>query len=124
MWPTSVCAEIIARPDSLTIRYPPSRDSKEAPVSRRMILHIGALPFLQLDGTSFEGNRQSLPGLDVELHGNVTTNGRKTLRFGSAMRTHGAYYYELQYEWDGEIGTPELVIAFQKTTPPHYPLRM
>lgn len=124
VWPTSVCAEIQAGPKSLTIRYPPSRDFPDAPVSHTMVLHIGALPFMQLDGNSFASNRESLPGLDVELKGSVADNSTKCLRFASNTRTHGAYHYVLQFEWKGDIGVPELVIQFEKTTPPQYPLLM
>ena len=88
-----------------------------------MRLHIGALSFLQLDGTSFASDKESLPGLDIRFSGNVVEKGKRTLKFGTETRTHGAYHYVLEYSWEGDIGIPELFIGFTKTTPPQYPLK-
>lgn len=56
------------------------------------------------------------------MKGNVAERGHRSLRFDAATRTHGVYHYVLEYTWDGDIGVPELVIEFQKTSPPSYPL--
>jgi len=53
----------------------------------------------------------------------VVEKGKRTLKFGTETRTHGAYHYVLEYSWEGDIGIPELVIGFTKTTPPQYPLK-
>jgi hypothetical protein len=112
-----------ATPESLTVSYPKPVDFVSSPSSNLIRLHIGALPFLQLDGQSFTSNREQLPGLDIQFSGNVVERGRRSLKFGSDTRTHGACHYVLEYEWEGNIGIPELLISFQKTTPPSYPLQ-
>lgn len=120
VWPTSACAAIVASAESLSITYPKPVDFANSPSSNVIRLHIGALPFLQLDGKSFESDRESLPGLEIQFTGNVVERGRRTLKFGSNTKTHDAYHYVLEYSWEGDIGIPELVIEFKKTAPPQY----
>jgi hypothetical protein len=115
---------MVASPESLTITYPKPIDFASSPSSKQVRLHIGALPFLQLNTKSFDSNSESLPGLDLQLSGNIVERGQRSLRFGSETRTHGVYHYVLQYDWQGDIGVPELVISFKKQTPPQYPLEL
>jgi len=79
--------------------YPKPVDFVNSPSSNVMRLHIGALSFLQLDGTSFASDKESLPGLDIRFSGNVVEKGKRTLKFGTETRTHGAYHYVLEYSW-------------------------
>jgi len=113
---------MVASAESLVVKYPKPVDFANSPSSNVLRLHIGSLPFLQLDGKSFDSDHESLPGLDIQFSGNVVERGQRTLKFGTETRPHGAYHYVLEYTWEGDIGVPELVIGFKKTTPPQYPL--
>lgn len=82
---------------------------------------------MQLDGTSFQGSKQSLPGLDITLSGNVAEEAKRTLTFDKTHKLHGAWYYRLVFDFPalrekGEV--PELVLGLTQTEPPVSPFRM
>ena len=129
MWPTNSCCRIKATESALTITYPHPTDFAKAAhnSSSQIILHIGCLPFMQLDGTSFQGSKQSLPGLDITLSGNVAEEAKRTLTFDKTHKLHGAWYYRLVFDFPalrekGEV--PELVLGLTQTEPPVSPFRM
>lgn len=91
-----------------------------------MTLHIGALPFRQLDATSFEGHKARLPGLDVRLSGSVVEEGSQVLDFNKDTHLHGAPFYRLSYTFPSSLREtePTLVVGFAKTKPPVYDLHL
>lgn len=121
VWPEHAACDIVATPTSLTIKNKKASDFPNSPRSRSITLHISCLPFFQLNRTSFDGNKASLPGLDVEMCGNV---GVGHLSFDKTTRLHGAPFYRLQFQAPSGVEEPELVISFRKTKPPVYDLRM
>lgn len=78
--------------------------------------------YLNLD--SFTSSKQSLPGLDVSLSGNVAEFAKRTLRFDKTTTMHGAKFYELVFDLSKlpEGVVPKLELQLEKTVPPTYPL--
>lgn len=125
VWPDNACCSMVATSNSLTIVYKRPIDFPDGPKGDKVSLRIGCLPFLQLDGQSFAEGQQSLPGLDVLLSGSIVEHGTRSLTFSKPQKIHGAYYYDLSYSFPSELRgrcDPTLVISFEKTTPPSYPL--
>jgi hypothetical protein len=129
MWPTNSCCRIEATAESLTIAYPKPRhfDTAEHNSSTQIILHIGCLPFLQLTGESFTTDRESLPGLDITLGGNVAQHAKRTLTFDKSHKLHGAWHYRLVFDFGASeaLATraeePCLVLGLRQTQPPASP---
>ncbi|ORY25543.1 hypothetical protein BCR39DRAFT_543951 [Naematelia encephala] len=129
VWPSTSCASIVASSDSLTISYPKSLDFPSSAIeSNEMELHISALPFLQLDGDSFGSDSHSLPGLDVELSGNVVQQGSRTLEFNHDTQCWGRWFYRLKYTFPDSLrengSVPTMIVHWKRTTPPVYPFQM
>lgn len=129
MWPTNSCCEMKVSPTSLTIAYP---KPKQFPLAAHnsattMTLHIGCLPFLQLNGDSFTTGTTSLPGLDITLSGNVAEKAKRTLSFDKSHKLHGAWHYRLILDFASVADmcsrdeVPVLTIGLQKTQPPPSP---
>jgi hypothetical protein len=125
VYPESACAAITATADALTVKLPKPTDFPNSPSADRVTLHIGALPFMQLNKRSFEGHRASLPGLDVRLSGNIVEQGTQTLEFNKDTTMHGAPYYRLSYAFPASLREeePTLVVGVTRTKPPVYDLR-
>jgi hypothetical protein len=124
MWPTTICADIVAQPSNLSISLPTSLDGTPN-AGTEIVLHISSLPFMQLDLDSFTGPSQSLPGLNVTLSGNVADCAVRTLRFDKSTTLHGARFYKLIFDFKGKLQkgeTPKLELQLEKTEPPVYPL--
>jgi hypothetical protein len=93
-------------------------------VSNQIQLSISSLPDFQLDKGAFKDNSETLPGLEVDISGNVVDSGNKTLTYTNAD-INGFVYYNLTYTFDPaemQEDTPELIVSFTKTTPPQYSL--
>lgn len=122
VWPDSACAAVVPTESSLTIAYRRSSHFSGSELPTKISLHIGYIPFHQLTTASFSSNRESLPGLDVELTGNVVESGRRSLTFDKSHSLHGARYYRLTYEFGPELyeteDGPTLYLGFKKTKPP------
>lgn len=68
-----------------------------------------------------------MPGLDIELTGNIVDTGHKTLEFSQSTKRWDSWYYRLKYTFPDAVGAdivPELVISLRKVTPPDYPFEM
>lgn len=78
---------------------------------------------MQLDKNTFSDHKASLPGLEIELRGNVVEQGAQTFGFKASNKLHGAFYYELRYTFSDQLAeqaVPEFVVDFRKTAPPVY----
>lgn len=151
---------IQATANSLRLTYPPSRAFPKATTTtdrmddndaeEEFTLHIGAIPFFELDKTSFlpsspgasnEAVSCAFPGLNVTFRGNIITGtdqqGRtrqRELTFSKKQKRYGSYFYvlrwrfsreEMQRKNSGEVVVPEVVIEFERTPlPENCPLRM
>lgn len=144
--------DIEASSNRLRLSYPPSRAfprATEATGQEELTLHIGAIPFFDLDSTSFlpcpdDGNDLdsvscAFPGLNVTLRGNIIRHvhaqGRtRELTFSKKQKRYGAYHYVLRWMFDrqaivdaargDEEVVPEMVIEFEQTALPECSLRM
>lgn len=126
VWPEIAACEIIASSNSLAVKYKTPFDFPDSPQATRITLHIGCLPFMQLDQTAFASNAASLPGLDVRLSGNVVEKGTQEFTFDKHHFNHGSAFYKLSYAFPAnlrEAEEPTLVVNFTKTKPPVYDLR-
>jgi len=119
VWPTSVCADIVAEDTTLSISFPADA------VPNSLVLRISSLPFLQLDKKSWLSDVEEMPGLRVELGGNIARLASRTLRFDKTTTQHDAKYYELRFDLTGmqKGEKAELALKCEKTSPPEYPLR-
>lgn len=129
MWPTNSCCRIEAKADSLSIAYPKPHHFPAAShnSSTQIILHIGCLPFFQLNGDSFIGEKEILPGLELTFGGNVAAKSKRTLTFDKSHKLHGAWHYRLVLDFAHESDMasreeePVLVLGLKKTQPPASP---
>jgi hypothetical protein len=119
VWPTSVRADITAADTTLNVSFP----ANAAPES--LVLRISSLPFFQLDKKSWSSDLEELPGLRVELSGNIAQAAKRTLLFDKTTTQHDAKYYELTFDLtDMEKGEKlELALQCERTSPPQYPFR-
>lgn len=123
MWPTNSCCRIQATADSLNIAYtkPIHFPMAEHNTSSQIILHIGCLPFFQMNGDSFSTNTEDLPGLRLTLSGNVAERAKRTLTFDKSHKLHGAWYHRLVFDFAQEESLmsrdeePCLVLGLERT---------
>lgn len=127
VWPENGACNITATPTSLSVAYkkPVDYEPSTSPQAGRITLHIGCLPFMQLDKTTFANHATSLPGLDVHISGNVVEHGKQVFEFTKDTNMHGAPFYRLSYEFPSSLRQtedPTLVVNFVKTKAPGYDL--
>lgn len=126
VWPENAACDITATPSSLAVTCKKPVDFPDSPQANQITLHIGCLPFMQLDQRTFDDHAASLPGLDVRLSGNVVERGIQSFSFTKDTNNHGAAFYKLIYAFPASLRNeedPALVINFVKTKPPVYDLR-
>jgi hypothetical protein len=119
VWPTSVRSDIVAEDTTPSISFPADA------VPHSLVLRISSLPFLQLDQKSWLSDVEEMPGLRVELGGNIARSASRTLRFDKTTTQHDAKYYELTFGLTGmqKEEKAELALRCEKTSPSEHPLR-
>ncbi|KAF8194411.1 hypothetical protein K438DRAFT_1827950 [Mycena galopus ATCC 62051] len=114
LYPTSGTIAAIASSKGLTIAYPMSVAFNTTLTSNVMTFLFGGLPHVSLPADFLANGTGELPGLRLEISGNVASEGTRTLVYGTGA-INDLPYYNLTYAF-GDLGgaVPQLVIAVEK----------
>lgn len=120
LYPTTGTISATASSSNLTIQFPPSKAfTANYTAPTQMTIMIGTSPLNNLPSdflVSSNGTNGMLPGMELELSGNVASGKvNRTLMYNSANTINGFYYYNLTFALGGmpQNTTPELVISYK-----------
>ncbi|KAJ6455479.1 hypothetical protein C8R45DRAFT_1036459 [Mycena sanguinolenta] len=113
MYPTSGTVAAVASSKGLTIAYPTSKAFNSTLTSNVMTFLISGFPHVSLSADFLANGTGVLPGLRLEVSGNVANGGTRTLVYGSGT-INDLSYYNLTYAFGDFGAVPELTIAVEK----------
>ncbi|KAF7357361.1 Chitin synthase 4 [Mycena sanguinolenta] len=113
MYPTSGTIAASASSKGLTIAYPTSKAFNSTLTSNVMTFLLSGFPHLTLSTDFLANGTGVLPGLRLEVSGNVVSSGTRTLVYGSGT-INDFPYYNLTYAFDDLGEVPRLMIEVEK----------